>query len=178
MIVSGACPPLGVAQPVGTVTRHPPFSPSLPRPYLPRWGLIPRIRSGEFQVDPVPAPSVVPPPPQALPSVGPFPLPSLSSTITPQRAHSYFQSPHFACRKSALSVTKPMMGVTKKGVDIMRGRPRSRNPKSNLIGIRLSKDDLASVNELAERMRLLPGEIVPLLLRSANVEDLKERIGR
>jgi hypothetical protein len=59
-----------------------------------------------------------------------------------------------------------------------RGRPRSRNPKSNLNGIRLSKDDLAHVNELAGRMRLLPDEIVRLLLRSANVEDLKERIGR
>jgi hypothetical protein len=59
-----------------------------------------------------------------------------------------------------------------------RGRPRSRNPKSNLIGIRLSQDDLAHVNALAERMSLLPGEIVRLLLRSANVEGLKERIGR
>jgi hypothetical protein len=60
----------------------------------------------------------------------------------------------------------------------MRGRPRSRNPKSNLIGIRLSQDDLAHVNALAERMSSLPGEIVRLLLRSANVEDLKERIRR
>jgi hypothetical protein len=58
------------------------------------------------------------------------------------------------------------------------GRPRSTNPKNNLVGIRLSKTDLAHFRSLEERTSLLPGEIVRLLLRTASVEDLKERIGR
>jgi hypothetical protein len=58
------------------------------------------------------------------------------------------------------------------------GRPRSNNPKNNLVGVRLSKTDLAHIRSLEEKTGLVPGQVVRLLLRTASVEDLRERMGR
>jgi hypothetical protein len=59
-----------------------------------------------------------------------------------------------------------------------RGRPRSTNPKSNLIGLRLTASDRELLDKLVARTGLDQGAAIRMLIRNADLQRTQEAVGR
>jgi hypothetical protein len=57
-------------------------------------------------------------------------------------------------------------------------RPRSENPKSNLIGLRLTASDRERLNQLMSRTKLEQGDVLRPLIRNADLQKAPEAVGR
>jgi hypothetical protein len=57
-------------------------------------------------------------------------------------------------------------------------RPKSTNPKSNLIGLRLTTADRALLKQLTTRTGLNQGAAIRLLIRNADLQKAAEAVGR
>ena len=57
-------------------------------------------------------------------------------------------------------------------------RPKSTNPKSNLIGLRLTASDKDLLDKLMARTGLEQGAAIRMLIRNADVQKAAEAVGR
>ena len=57
-------------------------------------------------------------------------------------------------------------------------RPKSANPKTNLIGLRLTDTDRELLDKLMARTGLEQGTAIRLLIRNADLQKAQEAVGR
>jgi hypothetical protein len=57
-------------------------------------------------------------------------------------------------------------------------RPKSANPKSNLIGLRLTDTDRELLDKLMARTGLEQDAAIRLLIRNADLQKAQEAVGR